>query len=223
MLRIVGGAVNGLQQTFLLDWYFVDRTLLSDRKYYTKPTSEGALMQTVTSGPVGKYPEIMQGYLSIIMSARRYIYFETPYFLPPDAVLLAMKTAAASGVDVRLLVPRDNDAYLVDWASRSFLREASEAGIKVSLYEGAFLHSKLMVCDDAVSTCGSTNLDFRSFDNNFEANIFIYDEDLARQMCAVFLEDEKHAVPLTSLPDRVSPSFLQRVWDSLMRLFSPLL
>lgn len=223
MLRIVGGAVNGLQQTFLLDWYFVDRTLLSDRKYYTKPTSEGALMQTVTSGPVGKYPEIMQGYLSIIMSARRYIYFETPYFLPPDAVLLAMKTAAASGVDVRLLVPRDNDAYLVDWASRSFLREASEAGIKVSLYEGAFLHSKLMVCDDAVSTCGSTNLDFRSFDNNFEANIFIYDEDLARQMSAVFLEDEKHAVPFTSLPDRVSPSFLQRVWDSLMRLFSPLL
>ena len=223
MLRIEGGAVNGLQQTFLLDWYFVDRTLLSDRKYYTKPTSEGALMQTVTSGPVGKYPEIMQGYLSIIMSARRYIYFETPYFLPPDAVLLAMKTAAASGADVRLLVPRDNDAYLVDWASRSFLREASEAGIKVSLYEGAFLHSKLMVCDDAVSTCGSTNLDFRSFDNNFEANTFIYDEELARQMCAVFLEDEKHAVPFTSLPDRVSPSFLQRIWDSLMRLFSPLL
>ena len=223
MLRIEGGAVNGLQQTFLLDWYFVDRTLLSDRKYYTKPTSEGALMQTVTSGPVGKYPEIMQGYMSIIMSARRYIYFETPYFLPPDGVLLAMKTAAASGVDVRLLVPRDNDAYLVDWASRSFLREVSEAGIKVSLYEGAFLHSKLMVCDDAVSTCGSTNLDFRSFDNNFEANTFIYNEDLARQMCAVFLEDEKHAVPFTSLPDRVSPSFLQRVWDSLMRLFSPLL
>ena len=223
MLRIEGGAVNGLQQTFLLDWYFVDRTLLSDRKYYTKPTSEGALMQTVTSGPVGKYPEIMQGYLSIIMSARHYIYFETPYFLPPDAVLLAMKTAAAAGVDVRLLVPRDNDAFLVDWASRSYLREASEAGIKVSLYEGAFLHSKLMVCDDAVSTCGSTNLDFRSFENNFEANTFIYDEDVARRMCAVFLDDESHAVPFTSLPDRVAPSFLQRIWDSLTRLFSPLL
>ena len=223
MLRIEGGAVNGLQQTFLLDWYFVDRTLLSDRKYYTKPTDDGGLMQTVTSGPVGKYPEIMQGYLSIIMSARRYIYFETPYFLPPDAVLLAMKTAAASGVDVRLLVPRDNDAYLVDWASRSYLREASEAGITVSLYEGAFLHSKLMVCDDAVSTCGSTNLDFRSFENNFEANTFIYDEDVARRMCAVFLDDERQAVPFTSLPDRVSPSFLQRIWDSLTRLFSPLL
>ena len=223
MLRIEGGAVNGLQQTFLLDWYFVDRTLLSDRKYYTKPTSEGALMQTVTSGPVGKYPEIMQGYLSIIMSARHYIYFETPYFLPPDAVLLAMKTAAAAGVDVRLLVPRDNDAFLVDWASRSYLREASEAGIKVSLYEGAFLHSKLMVCDDAVCTCGSTNLDFRSFENNFEANTFIYDEDVARRMRAVFLDDESHAVPFTSLPDRVAPSFLQRIWDSLTRLFSPLL
>ena len=223
MLRIEGGAVNGLQQTFLLDWYFVDRTLLSDKKYYTKPEDEGSLMQTVTSGPVGKYPEIMQGYLSIIMSARHYIYFETPYFLPPDAVLLAMKTAAASGVDVRLLVPRCNDAYLVDWASRSYLREASEAGIKVSLYEGAFLHSKIMVCDDAVCTCGSTNLDIRSFENNFEANTFIYDEDVAHRMREVYLEDEKLAVPLTSLPDRVSPSFLQRIWDSLTRLFSPLL
>lgn len=223
MLRIEGGAVNGLQQTFLLDWYFVDRTLLSDRKYYTKPTDEGGLMQTVTSGPVSAYPEIMQGYLSIIMSARRYIYFQTPYFLPPSAVLLAMKTAAASGVDVRLLVPRDNDAYLVDWASRSYLREASEAGIKVSLYEGAFLHSKLMVCDDAVCTCGSANLDFRSFENNFEANAFIYDQDAARRMRDVYLDDERHTVPLTSLPDRVSPSFLQRIWDSLTRLFSPLL
>ena len=223
ILRIEGGAVNGLQQTFLLDWYFVDRTLLSDKKYYTKPEDEGSLMQTVTSGPVGKYPEIMQGYLSIIMSARHYIYFETPYFLPPDAVLLAMKTAAASGVDVRLLVPRCNDAYLVDWASRSYLREASEAGIKVSLYEGAFLHSKIMVCDDAVCTCGSTNLDIRSFENNFEANTFIYDEDVACRMREVYLEDERRSVSLTSLPDRVSPSFIQRIWDSLTRLFSPLL
>ena len=223
MLRLEGGAVNGLQQTFLLDWYFVDRTLLSDKKYYTKPGIEGALLQTVTSGPVGAYPEIMQGYLSIIMSAHRYIYFETPYFLPPDAVLLAMKTAAASGVDVRLLVPHSPDAYFVEWASRSYLREAAEAGIKVSLYEGAFLHSKLMVCDDAVCTCGSTNLDFRSFENNFEANAFIYDDDVARRMCAVFLDDERQSVALTSLPERISPSFLQRVWDSLTRLFSPLL
>ena len=223
MLRVEGGAVNGLQQMFLMDWFFVDRTLLSDRKYYTKPDSEGGLMQTVTSGPVGAYPEIMQGYLGIIMSARRYVYFETPYFLPPDTVLLAMKTAAAAGVDVRLLVPRSNDALFVEWASRSYLREAAEAGIKVSLYEGGFLHSKLMVSDDAVCTCGSTNLDFRSFENNFEANAFAYDVDLAQRMRDVYLNDEKRSVPLTSLPDRISPSFLQRMWDSLTRLFSPLL
>ena len=223
MLRIKGGAVNGLQQTFLLDWYFVDRTLLSDRKYYTKPGSEGSLMQTVTSSPVATYPEVMQGYLSMIMSARRYIYFETPYFLPPDAILLAMKTAAASGVDVRLMVPLCNDAYFVDWASRSYLREAAEAGIQVCFYKDAFLHSKLMVCDDAFCTCGSTNLDFRSFENNFEANAFIYDEDTACRMRNVYLEDERRSVPLTSLPDRLSPSFLRRMWDSLTRLFSPLL
>ena len=223
MLRIEGGGVNGLQQAFLVDWYFVDRTLLSDRKYYTKPEAEGALMQMATSGPVATYPEIMQGYLRIIMAAKRYVYFETPYFLPPDAVFLAMKTAAASGVDVRILVPRSSDAFFVEWASRSYLREAAEASISIGLYEGAFLHSKIMVSDDAVCTCGSTNLDFRSFENNFEGNAFFYDADVACRMRDVFLVDEQQSVPLSSVHGRINPSLPQRMWDSLTRLFSPLL
>lgn len=223
MVRIEGSAVNGLQRAFLIDWYFVDRTLLSDRKYYTKHEEEGGLIQTVTSGPVATYPEIMQGYVRLIMAARKYIYFETPYFLPTDSVFFAMKTAAASGVDVRIMVPRGSDAWFVDWASRSYLREAAEAGIKIDLYEGAFLHSKLMVSDDAVCTCGSTNLDFRSFENNFEGNAFFYDEDLAKRMRDVFLADEQKCVELSSLPDRMHPHIIRRLWDSLTRLLSPLL
>lgn len=223
MIRIEGGGVNGLQRAFLVDWYFVDRTLLSDRKYYTKPESEGGLLQTVTSGPVATYPEIMQGYLRAILAARKYVYIETPYFLPTDSIFFALKTAAASGIDVRLLVPRHNDAYFVEWASRSYLREAAEAGIQVSLYEPGFLHSKLLVSDDILVTCGSTNLDFRSFENNFEANTFFYDVDMARKTRDIFLDDERQSTPLSSLPERIRPNIGQRIWDSLTRLLSPLL
>jgi len=229
MLRVTGGAVNALQRAFLVDWYFVDRTLLSDRKFYPQHLSEtgeqianNCLIQVVTSGPVTPYPEIMQGFVRIITGARRYLYLETPYFLPNDPVLFALKTVALAGVDVRVLCPRHSDARFVEWASRSYLREVAEAGVKVSLYQSGFLHSKVMVCDDAVSTCGSTNLDFRSFENNFEANAFFYDEGVALRMKKVFLDDERQAVALTDLPERMRANFFIRLWESITRLMAPL-
>lgn len=254
MLRVEGSGVYSLQQAFLVDWYFVDRTLLSDRKYYPQaldalpsqppqfsqlpqpsqspqlplspqPTQSPHLpiVQTVTSGPSSPSPAIMQGYVRIIMAARKYVYLQTPYFLPTAAVLYALTTAARSGVDVRLLVPYKSDAHFIDWASRSYLREAAEAGIKVGLYTGGFLHSKLMVCDDTIATCGSTNIDYRSFENNFESNMFVYDEAFARSMKQVFIADETHSQPLAELPQRMSPTFIPRLAESLARLFSPLL
>jgi len=228
MLRVTGGVVNALQRAFLVDWYFVDRTLLSDRKFYPQhgadegQLSNNCLVQVVTSGPVTPYPEIMQGFVRIITGARRYLYLETPYFLPNDPVLFALKTVALAGVDVRVICPRHSDARFVEWASRSYLREVVEAGVKVSLYEAGFLHSKVMVCDDAVSTCGSTNLDFRSFENNFEANVFFYDEGVALRMKKVFLDDERKSVVLTDLPERMRVGFLTRLWESITRLLSPL-
>ena len=228
MLKVTGGAVNALQRAFLVDWYFVDRTLLSDRKYYPQRTDDeeqltnNCLVQVVTSGPVTPYPEIMQGFVRIITGARRYLYLETPYFLPNDPVLFALKTVALAGVDVRVLCPRHSDARFVEWASRSYLREVTEAGVKVSLYEAGFLHSKIMVCDDAVSTCGSTNLDFRSFENNFEANAFFYDEGVALRLKKVFLDDERQSIALTDLPQRMRVSFFTRLWESVTRLMAPL-
>jgi len=282
MARIEGQGVFTLQRTFLIDWYFVDRTLLSDKKYYTPldppdttplnppeggknhaapspapvcaspippegrknhaapspapvcasafPPSGGprgvrgvSFLQTVTSGPVTPYPEIMQGYARIILSARSYIFIETPYFLPTSAILLALKTAASSGVDVRILVPLHSDAWLTEWASRSYLREVADAGAKVLYYEAGFLHSKLMVSDDSVCTCGSTNIDFRSFENNFEANTFFYGEEVAVRMRDIFLADEQQSVSLSQLASRQHPKFFTRLWESLTRLFSPLL
>ena len=227
MLKVTGGAVYALQRAFLVDWYFVDRTLLSDRKYYppmigSQQTANNCLAQVVTSGPVTPYPEIMQGFVRVILGARRYLSLETPYFLPNDSILFALKTAALAGVDVRVLCPMYCDARFVEWASRSYLKEVLEAGVKVSLYKTGFLHSKLMVCDDSITTCGSTNLDFRSFENNFEANIFFYDEGVALRMKKVFQKDLEQSVALEQVPGRMHGGFLIRLWESITRMLSPL-
>ena len=236
MLRLEGGVVFSLQRAFLVDWYFVDRTLITDRVYYPTPDSalspltshpsplqNNCLAQLVTSAPTNPYPEIMQGYVRAITAARRYVYIETPYFLPNEPVLFALKTAAVAGVDVCLLCPRHSDARFTEWASRSYLRELHEAGARIYLYEAGFLHSKLMIIDDALSTCGSTNVDFRSFENNFEANIFIYDEGTALRLKKVFLDDLSQSTALADVPSWAHPKFFQHLWESLTRLLSPLL
>ena len=227
MVRVTGMAVCALQRTFLIDWYFVDRTLINGRRYYPitpslQPT-QPMLMQAVASSPDSPQPEIMQGYVSIISQARHFIYIETPYFLPTEPVFFALKTAAAAGVDVRILIPRQNDARFADWAGRSYLREANDAGIRVSLYTAGFLHSKLMVCDDAIASCGSSNLDFRSFENNFEANLFFYGQEVAQRLRQVYLDDEATSVPLQKLPGRLRPKFFVRLLESLARLMAPLM
>ena len=225
MVRIEGRGVYSLQRAFLIDWYFVDRTMLSAKKYYPTFADEpnSLVVQTVTSAPVSDYPSIMQGYVRIIMAAKKYIYIQTPYYLPTTPVQQALQMAAQSGVDVRILVPLKSDAHITEWASRSYLREAVEAGIRVSFYKAGFLHSKVMVCDDSVATCGSTNVDFRSFENNFEANMFFYQEEVAREMKQMFLTDEQQAVLLTDVPGRMKRRFIVRLGESLARLFSPLL
>ena len=229
MWRLTGGAVYALQRAFLVDWYFVDRTLITDRQYYPprehdeRNVVNNCVVQVVTSGPTAHYPEIMQGFVRTILAARRYVYIETPYFLPNEPVLFALKTAAVGGVDVRIICPMNPEAFFIDWASRSYLRELHEAGAKVYLYQAGFMHAKTMVTDDMLSTCGSTNLDIRSFENNFEVNAFVYDEGMALRMKKVFLDDQKQSVELSEVPRRNHPRFGARLLESLTRLVSPLL
>lgn len=227
MVKIRGGGVYGLQRAFLVDWYFVDRTLISNRQYYPPlddTDSNLCLTQVVTSGPVTPYPEIMQGLVRIIHSATRYVYIETPYFLPNEPVLFALKTAAMGGVDVRIVVPRNTDSRFVQWAGRTYLYEVLSAGVKVYLYDGGFLHSKILVTDDSISTCGSTNIDFRSFENNFEANIFIYDHDTAVLFRRMAEEDmmQSHLLAHPTEHKHKLHRFMSHLWQSLTRLLSPL-
>lgn len=226
MLRIVGGAVYGLQRTFLIDWYFVSRTLITDSDYYPPVKLQqpnDCVAQVVTSSPAADFPNIMQGYVRIIMEAKNYVYIQTPYFMPNEPVLFALKTAALGGVDVRIMVPERCDAFFVEWASRSYLREVVEAGVKVYLYRAGFLHSKTLICDDSIVACGSTNVDFRSFENNFEANIFIYNEVEALRHKNIFLDDQRHSISLRRIKKRMRPPFLIHFWESVVRLFSPLM
>lgn len=225
-LLIRGGAVYGIQRAFLVDWYFVDRTLITDRRYYPETDSRirnNCLAQIVTTSPINPWPDIEQGYVRILLEAKRYVYMESPYFLPTEPVLFAMSTAALAGVDIRLIVPLKSDTPLVDVASISYLREAIKAGIKVYFYTPGFNHSKLLVADDYVSTCGSTNIDFRSFELMFESNVFFYDEGMALRLKKVFMDDLAQSVPSSQVRRMSHESFLRRLWESLVRLLSPLM
>lgn len=225
-MRIRGGAVYGIQRAFLVDWFFVDRTLITNRCYYPvqdRSIRNDRIMQVVTSSPISPWPEMMQGYVRILLEAKRYVYMETPYFLPTEPVMFAMRTAALAGVDVRLMIPLHSDAKFVEWASRSYVQEASDAGVKVYLYTAGFNHSKLLVSDDSLSTCGSTNIDFRSFENNFESNVFIYDKGTALRIKDIFNKDMRECIMYADYMRTRRLSFTHRLWESLVRLFSPLM
>ena len=226
MMRIVGGAVYGLQRAFLIDWYFVDRTLITSRDYYPSLTTgfhNNCVAQVVTSSPVTEWPDIMQGYVRILLEAKRYVYIETPYFLPTEPVLFALRTAALAGIDVRIIIPMHSDTRIVEWASISYIKDVIEAGVKVLLYQAGFNHSKFLVSDDSICTCGSTNVDFRSFEHDFEANVFFYDEGLALRMKKMFMDDEALSPLATDVYAKTPFSFRKRLWASIVRLLSPLL
>ena len=225
-LRIEGGGVYAIQRAFLVDWYFVDRTLITDRRYYPPVDAairNNCLVQIVTSSPISPWPDIMQGYVRILLEAKRYVYMESPYFLPTEPILFAMRTAALAGVDVRLLIPRKSDSKVLDWSTLSYVMETLQAGVKVYLYQAGFNHSKLLVCDDSVSTVGSTNVDFRSFEHNFESNIFFYDEGMALRLKNIFMEDLAQSRPIEEMKRVKNRPFSKRLGESLLRLLSPLL
>lgn len=222
-LRIDGQAVQGLQTVFLMDWCFITRKLISDAAYFPTLNAQGnSLIQIVTSKPVGRWRDIMQGYLCAIGNAQRYIYIETPYFMPNEQIATALQTAALAGIDVRIMLPWRADNRMVQMCSRSFLRDMMEAGVKVLFYNKGFLHSKLMVIDDCISTVGSTNMDFRSFEYNFEANAFMYDAETAIRLRTIFTDDQQHCTHISS-QRWAKRSHWRKIEESFFRLLAPLM
>ena len=145
-VRIKGKAVYGLQTSFLTDWFTVERSLITAPEYFPKMSEQpendrksNSLAQIVTSDPVGEWRDIMQGYVMAINNARNYIYIQTPYLLPTEPVLTALQTAALAGVDVRVMIPKRGDSWLIHKGTMSYIDDMLEAGVKVYLYKAGFL------------------------------------------------------------------------------------
>lgn len=224
-LRVCGAVVSSLQRSFIDDWYLVDHSILRDDKYYPAPTVEpnDCLAQVVLSSPLLPWNGLMQGYVSLIYEARKYVYIETPYFIPPQPVLMALTTKALAGVDVCVMLPEHADRWFVEHAARSYIDRAHDAGVKFYLYQPGINHSKLLIIDDMVCSCGSTNIDFRSFENNCESNLFIYDTEMALRMKHLFLGDLAHCSPLDENYLFQHHTIHQRLADGVVRMFSPLM
>lgn len=222
-VRFEGKAVHGLQQLFLTDWYFVEHKMIEDPKYFPAAKKfDKNVVQIVSSGPDTDWEAIMQGISSAVMSATKYVYIHTPYFVPNDVIETCLQMAAMSGIDVRLMIPSHSDSKLSDACTSSYLGRALEAGIRVFKYQKGFLHSKAIVIDGVISVIGSANLDERSFNQNFEANAFIYDNKTAETLKSLFERDIKNSVELT-LEQWVGRKRKQKLKESWARLFSPLM
>ncbi len=223
MIRFEGAAVLGLQEAFSDDWYFVDRTIIDHDRYFpSQKTFAKNLVQIVDSGPDTLFQSILQGMYYAISTSQKYVYIQTPYFMPPDEISVAIETAALRGIDVRLLIPIRSDASMATDSNCSYIERMLDAGVRVYNYQKGFLHSKAWVVDDAISSVGTANVDFRSYEQNFEVTSFIYEEETALKIKSLFLNDLNDAVEIDKESWKNRPKF-QRFKESLARLFSPIL
>ncbi len=224
-LRITGNAVASLQYVFLDSWLTSGGGL--DRKfidYFPVAEAEPAdkLMQVVADEPNLQWPVLQMSYEWVIHNSKKYFWIQTPYFVPPIGVMDALKSAALSGVDVRLMIPAKADAPHMGPANESFFTECLEAGIKIYQRGGEFIHSKTFVCDDYLSSIGTANMDYRSFNINYEVNTYIYDEATALQNRDIFLKDMELSTELR-LADWHRRPWYKKLLERIMRLFAPLL
>jgi cardiolipin synthase len=222
-LRIQGQGALGLQACFLIDWYSSGEPLLDDKNYFPEvKDSTQNLMQIAPGGPYSLYHNLLQATINILFGAKRYIYMQTPYFLPNESLFQALQMAALSGVDVRLMVSDRSDSPYVDPATRSYYADLLEAGMKIYELQGKFIHAKTMVTDDMLSVIGSANLDFRSFETNFEINCYLYDPHVARHNKEIFLQDMEQCKEIFYEEWIKRPKW-KKFFESFMRLFAPIM
>ena len=228
-IRLTGSGVGAFQERFLLDWIHVSKEKFDfDRfstlqAYFPAPSQDDrgtVAMQAVSSGPDAEGEHIKFGYIKMINRAKRRLYMQSPYFIPDDAFMLALRLAVDSGVDVRIILPGIPDKRLVYLISRSYLKDLLHTGVKIYLYNG-FIHSKMIVMDGEIVTIGTTNIDIRSFLLDFEINAFIYDDEFSGRCEKIFLDDIEHSVEITQAQAR--DGILLRLAETILKILSPLL
>ena len=222
-LRLEGESVNSIQLIFLIDWFFVSDEIVTGDTYFPQThITERHLVQITASGPDSDWASIMQAYFAAISSAQQSIYICTPYFMPNESILTALKAASLSGLDVRIILPARSDSKIVFWGTRSYVSELLEAGVRIYFYQKGFPHSKLLLVDGVLCSVGTANMDIRSFDQNFEVSAMIYDESMTMELQRAYLCDLQNSEEVTIERWETRPQF--EGWkESIARIFSPLL
>lgn len=230
-LMIKGDFVTGLQGVFLDDFWAIKNANEGKFAYDENfqelfPKTEkasGKIMQLVTSGPDSNFPSIMQGTLKMITMARDHIYITTPYFVPTEAIMEALKIAALGGIDVRILFPGRYDHISVYYASRTYLAELIKCGVKVYFYKkDSFVHAKSITVDGRISMVGTANMDIRSYELNYEINAVIYDDETTKILEELFNDDLSVSTMMTEEEYGRTPKYI-KVAEAFARMFSTLL
>ena len=220
---IEGPAVESLHKVFIKDYYFAaNNESLLQEKYLPKIQKKGdSIVQIIASEPDSAYSIILYQYLSLINIADTSIYIANPYFMPNRPLLEGIKMAALGGIKIKLLIPEKSDSILAKYSMQSYFQELLQVGIEI--YRSSnFLHSKVISIDQEIVSVGSGNFDHRSFEQNFETNALIYDEEIAIKVSNNFLKDCEKSSVLTIEEHNARP-FYNKILEGLARLFSPLL
>jgi cardiolipin synthase len=224
-MRMEGEAVLRLQRVFVEDWIYAagDDACVGEIAAQTpQPPDPGSVRTLVlASGPDSSWEAVHRLHVGAIHGARQRVWLATPYFVPGEAAMMALTSAALAGLDVRLLVPKRGDSVLVTLAARSYFDTLLEAGIKVYEYGPRMLHTKALLVDDHMVLIGSANFDHRSFRLNFEVSVLLDDTGLASRLEHHLEGEFQDAQPVRDDPDR--PLLSRRLPEALARLLSPLL
>lgn len=220
--RLEGDIVEEYLRRFNFDYRFATSVKPKGEFFKEHEITKLKRMQLVTSGPDSMYENIKNVYLKMISTAKTRLWIQSPYFIPDESILEAMRIAALSGVDVRIMIPNKPDHMFVYSATLSYVGQLLEDGVKVYQYENGFLHSKQIIKDDDICTVGTANFDIRSFTLNFEANLIFYDTDTNVLLSEQFIKDMSKSKEIT-LNDYRQRSRVLRIRESISRLLSPIL
>lgn len=218
-----GDAVYALQNTFLTDWHFVSGRRLTDSDLFPEHECEGRKpVQILSSGPDAHWDAVLEMYFGAIATAKKRIFITTPYFIPEASIIMGLKTAAVSGVDVRVIYPQRPDSRIVNYASLSFMEELMQAGVRFYAYQKGFIHAKVILIDHLLASVGTANMDMRSFYSNFEMNAVLFDKETLQRIESDFLQDLKDSREL-KLEQFEKRSRYQKGKEVVARLLSPLM
>ncbi len=224
-MRITGNLVDRLQYSFLNTFISSGGQIESDLSPYFpehKDVGKQCLAQIVPDEPDHKWPIIHMGACWVAENTSDYLYIQTPYFVPPDPMLQALKITALKGADVRIMLPAKADLFFMGWANKSYFQECLEAGVKIYEKTGNFIHAKTMVSDDYLSVIGSANMDTRSFSLSYEINTYLFGEEITKVTKEAFLKDLEQCNQL-SLEQWKARPWYDRLAQTIMKLFSPIL